>query len=358
VVDSKSFDIIIVGQGLAGTLLAWALIERGRRVLVVDREDVVTASKIAAGIVTPITGQRLVKTWRLDEMMPAAAEFYARVEARLDGKFFQRRKIVRLLASEVEVERWARRKDDAGYFDWVETASPGDGKFRDEFGAFEMRGAHLDVAAFLDASRKWLTDRGMYRRGEVPAIARAIDVREDGVVVRDMNVAANEIVFCQGWRGGEGGWFDWVPFRSAKGEILELEIDALKGTPDRIINRGGWLMPMANGRFRSGATYDWDQLDNLPTETGRLHLQARIEAMLAPGIEYSVRDQMAAVRPVIRESKALMGRHPAAELRRVGFFNGLGSKGVLYGPYFAQHLAAHLIDGAALEAELDLRKNF
>jgi len=357
-VNSNHFDTVIVGQGLAGTLLAWALIERGQRVLVVDREDAVSASKVAAGIVTPVTGQRLVKTWRLEEMMPTATEFYLRVEKLLGQQFFRRRPILRLLASEVEVQRWERRKEDAEYSDWVGDTQPAVGKFSAEFGAFEMPGAHLDVAAFLSASRQWFAERGMYRCGEVPAIAGAIDVRSDGVTVRELGVSADEIVFCQGWRGGEGDWFDWVPFRSAKGEILELEIDGLNGAPDRIVNRGGWLMPMANGRFRSGATYDWDQLDELPTEAGRIDLEGRLQAMLATGVEFSVCDQLAAVRPVIRESKALMGRHPAAELRRVGFFNGLGSKGVLYGPYFAQQLSANLMDDAPLEAELDLRKNF
>lgn len=352
------FDTIIVGQGLAGTLLAWALVERGKRVLVVDREEAVTASKIAAGIVTPITGQRLVKTWQLDEMMPGAIDFYARVEKQLGAAFFRRRTILRLLASEVEAQRWGRRRDDDAYRDWVEAAPLERGKFRDEFGAFKMRGAHLDVAAFLAASRCWLAERGMYRCGEVPASAAAIEISDQAVRLPGLAVTAGGIVFCQGWRGGEGEWFDWVPFRSAKGEILELEIDALHAAPDRIVNRGGWLMPTAGGRFRSGATYDWDRLDEMPTQSGRLDLEMRLRAMLAPGVEYLVCDQLAAVRPVIRESKALMGRHPAAELQRVGFFNGLGSKGVLYGPYFAQHLAAHLIDDAPLEADLDLRKNF
>jgi len=67
---------LIVGQGLAGSLLAWQLVRRGQRVVVVDCEQETSSSKVAGGIVTPITGMRMVKTWRLDEFYPVAREFY------------------------------------------------------------------------------------------------------------------------------------------------------------------------------------------------------------------------------------------------------------------------------------------
>jgi glycine/D-amino acid oxidase-like deaminating enzyme len=63
----------------------------------------------------------------------------------------------------------------------------------------------------------------------------------------------------------------------------------------------------------------------------------------------------AAVRPIIRESRALIGLHPVRE--KLGFFNGLGSKGSLHAPFFARQLAAHLVDGAPLEPEADVRRN-
>ena len=72
-------EFLIVGQGLAGTALAWELIWRGRDVLVVDAGEAVTSSKIAAGLVTPITGQRLALGWRVDEMLAAARPYYERV---------------------------------------------------------------------------------------------------------------------------------------------------------------------------------------------------------------------------------------------------------------------------------------
>jgi glycine/D-amino acid oxidase-like deaminating enzyme len=62
-----------------------------------------------------------------------------------------------------------------------------------------------------------------------------------------------------------------------------------------------------------------------------------------------------AVRPIVKRAKLLVGRHPAHE--RVGFFNGLGSKGALRAPWAARHLMEHWVDGKELEVEVDLRHN-
>jgi glycine/D-amino acid oxidase-like deaminating enzyme len=360
--SDNHFDTVIVGQGLAGTLLAWALAERGpeRRVLLVDREEAVTSSRVAAGIVTPITGQRLVKSWRLEEMLAAAEGFYRRVEGILGERFFFEKPILRLLANELEVERWLRRSGEADYENWLRKLACDEVRgVRDEFGAFEMRGWQLDVPGFLDASRAWFAERGMYRSGQVTASAAALDPAEDGLGVRELGVVAGELVFCQGWRANEGDLFEWVPFRPGKGELMEVQMaeEAKLETGGRIVNRGGWLLPMGDRRYRCGSTYSWNRVDCVPTQEGRVALEAKLRAMLKPGVEFSVVSQAAAVRPVIRESRALMGRHPGASLERVGFYNGLGSKGVLNGPYFAGQLAGHLVDGVGIEEELDLRRN-
>jgi glycine oxidase len=98
-------DGVIVGQGLAGTVLAWQLRFRGVRVLVLDDPKPMTASRIAAGLVTPITGQRLVPSWRFSEFWPVAVEFYRRVERETGVMFFREVPMVRLFKSEAERER-------------------------------------------------------------------------------------------------------------------------------------------------------------------------------------------------------------------------------------------------------------
>src|SRR5215831_5042312 len=94
-------DFVVIGQGLAGTTLAWELRRRGFRVLVVDREAG-GSSRIAAGLITPVTGKRLAKSWRWDELYPAALAFYRSLEAETGASFFHQRPSVRLFADEAE----------------------------------------------------------------------------------------------------------------------------------------------------------------------------------------------------------------------------------------------------------------
>ena len=120
------------------------------------------------------------------------------------------------------------------------------------------------------------------------------------------------------------------------------------------MNRGRvWLLPIGDGVFRVGATYDWDSNDCNVTAEGREFIESRLKGLIK--VSYEILDQQAAVRPVIGTRKILIGIHPGHD--RVGFFNGLGSKGVLLAPFFAENFAAHLCGEAEIDEEVDLRGN-
>jgi len=91
-------------------------------------------------------------------------------------------------------------------------------------------------------------------------------------------------------------------------------------------------LPIGDGVFRAGATYDWDSNDCNVTSEGRELIESRLKRLVK--VPYEVLDQRAAVRPVIGSRKLLIGIHPGHE--DVSFFNGLGSKGVLMAPLFAE----------------------
>ena len=63
-------DFMIVGQGLAGSLLASELLDAGKTIQIFDADHEGAASAIAAGIINPITGRRLVKSWMIMSFYP------------------------------------------------------------------------------------------------------------------------------------------------------------------------------------------------------------------------------------------------------------------------------------------------
>ena len=66
----KSVDYIIVGQGLAGTLLAHDLIEQGHTLVVIDKDLKASASKVAAGLFNPVSMKRCIPTWNASIFLP------------------------------------------------------------------------------------------------------------------------------------------------------------------------------------------------------------------------------------------------------------------------------------------------
>ena len=65
-------DFLIVGQGLAGSILALNLQQRGKSVLVIDNEHYGSASQVAAGLINPVNGHRLNLTDNFEQYWPVA----------------------------------------------------------------------------------------------------------------------------------------------------------------------------------------------------------------------------------------------------------------------------------------------
>ena len=59
-------DYIIVGQGLAGSVLAIELLEKGMKVQVIDNKHFRSSSKIAGGLVHPMSFRRTILSWNAE----------------------------------------------------------------------------------------------------------------------------------------------------------------------------------------------------------------------------------------------------------------------------------------------------
>jgi glycine oxidase len=70
------YDYLIVGQGIAGSTLAYMLRKKGKQVFIIDKFSPNSSSQVAAGLVNPITGRRIVKSWLADTALPFAFQFY------------------------------------------------------------------------------------------------------------------------------------------------------------------------------------------------------------------------------------------------------------------------------------------
>ncbi len=331
-------EVTIVGQGLAGTCLAWRLWDRGREFNLLHRGEGRSTSSISAGLLTPVTGRNVNPSWRLEEFLEEARDFYRKVETVLGEQFFHEVPIVRLFTDADERGRFDQKRSELNR--WVaEFLEPRDCPCHAPHGGVIWKGGgRLDAQRFLEASRGFFREAGLLEVQEI-----------------DLNVPEPDgriSVLCAGAPGLGQGPFGFLPERRAKGEILTVRI--LGFPEDRIMSRNGWLIPLGGGIFRAGSTYRWDDLSDRPTNSGRAQIEELIRSFT--DLPFEVLDHVAGIRPIVRQSRPVIGSHP--EIENLFIFNGLGSKGVLYAPGAAGRLAAHLCEGHEIEEDLNVRTLF
>jgi glycine oxidase len=350
--DGRLWDAIIVGQGLAGTTLAWHLMSAGQHVLVIDAEEPVTSSKIAAGLITPITGKRMSLSWRNDEFLPLAKAFYTSIEARTGTRFFHNRTAVRLFSTEADQQLWSKRQGEPSYAAHVLAQQPNPLLAADisdsSAGGFAMHAAQLDVAAYLAASRTAFAASGCYA---VLSLNWQHEVTFGATEITIPQHRTRRLISCEGYTATRNPYFSHVPSNAAKGDILTVRFP--QPMPFQSLHRDLWVAPTAEPDvFRVGSTYDWTTLDQVPSAAARAKIEAKLQALLQ--VPYTVLDHQAAVRPIIHRSEAVIGVH--SQHQGLGYFNGLGSKGSLHAPWFARCFTAFLVQGTPLPEALNLRK--
>lgn len=357
---SQQYDYVVVGCGVAGTLFSWYALTQGKRVLVYDGWQAggvaCPASRVAPGIINPLAGKRLHPAWRVEAFLPEALASYAEMGRLLRARVFHPLPIIRVLQNAFEAEMLALRESQPAASVYVgerRAAGLSPEWLVDTLGSFSAQGSGwVDLTLLLDGWQRHLESLGLLRREDFPfdALVPHADYPETP------EWTAERVVFCQGWKGRDNPWFAGLPFRAAKGEMLDLEWDSEQAVPtflrESILNVGKWLLPLGEGKYRAGATYAWDGLDGSPTEGAKKEILETLGLCLKA--KFRVTGQRVGIRPILRDYRPVLGCHP--EYPRLGIFNGLGSKGALTAPWLARRLFAHFEEGAPLEKEYSLTR--
>jgi len=351
-VSFSAFDYLIVGQGLAGSIVAWLLIHEGQRVLIADNQPQSAASRTAAGIINPVTGRRWVKTPYIDICLPAAHRLYDVFEQQFDRLFFHNRGFLRLLRSAADCAALQKRRSDADYTDYLgDYLAPGSTGYAldDPWGCVAQSGCgYLQTELLLDLLRCWFQDSGCLV--EAPFVFEDLDLER--TPLRWCGRPIHRIVFCEGARAVNNPWFRWLPFQLSKGDILTLATD--NPMPCHIIHREQWMLPMDEGTFKFGASYQWAPLDSRPDEKAARHLLDRLDTFFKPAVRAEVIRHQSGIRPGTRDKQPFIGVHPRYD--HLLMFNGFGSKGVLLIPWYAQRLVDLLRHNAPLPPHADIRR--
>lgn len=347
--SSSVFDFIIVGHGLAGSVLAIQLIESGCRVCVIDEPSLSSSSKVAAGIWNPVVFKRLTKSWLADDLLPELVDFYTRFGKETGTALISPRNIIKPFTEEQEKILWQKKaQHDNHYLDY--------GLYpnlkitlQDTIESYSkvLNAGNLDVQAFLKASEQFIKSHNTFITDNFNY--DALKISEEIINYKD--VQAKNIVFAEGYLVSQNPYFNWIPMKPAKGEVLTVYCEGLLIEKD-ILNKGIFMMPLGNHTFKVGATYEWHELNDVPTAKAKFELETKLKALIK--VPFQIIEHEAGVRPAVIDRRPVIGRHP--EKSNLFIFNGFGTKAVMLAPYFAKHFIQSFKNNTALNPEVDVMR--
>lgn len=341
-------EFLLIGQGISGSFLGWWLQQAHREFIIIDNGHPQAASRVASGIINPVTGRRVVRTWMIGTLLPFAADAYRSIGTALGLEVFSQRDIIDLFPTPQMVNAFRERLlDEADYLRLPEDPHEYLGLFNYHFGYGIVSPAYtVHLAGLLTALRNWFANRGQLHEEDFNFPELSID--RDGVSYRD--IRAEKIIFCDGIPAASNPFFHKLPFAISKGEALVIRCESLPR--HHIFKKGMSLVPLGGEYFWVGSSYEWNFDDAEPTASFRDSTSLILKNWLKP--PFVVEDHVAALRPGTLERRPFVGMHPHQP--RLGLLNGMGTKGCSLAPYFAWQLAAHLTENTPILAEANLAR--
>jgi glycine oxidase len=344
------YDYLIVGQGLAGSMLYWFLKRQKKKVCVIDAFNPTSSSNIAAGIIHPVTGRRIVKTWMADILIPFAANTYSEIENHFGEKLFSHVNILELIHSAKEQNDWSNKMASEEMKDYIIDSDSTDIYNEVLVGCpkkiIVAKSGWLNISKMTGLFRMEMASLDHLIEGDFDF--NALQLHDDKISYKDIEAA--KIIFCEGANATQNPFWKHLPFLPSKGELLTIRSRKLK--IDHIITKTIFILPLGENLYKVGSTYSWDELNEIPTEKAKENLLSKLKTIIS--VPFEVVDHKAAIRPTVKERRPFIGMHP--ERRQVGIFNGLGTKGVLLAPFFANHFSEHLTGKTELIQEIDVSR--
>lgn len=338
-------NVLIVGAGLSGICLGHRLEAQSIPFTIID-ENENHSSKIAAGMINPMSFRRMIKSWRADEFSPVLKNFYTKIEQKIGYRFFYEMPIRRVFSTEHECKLWEERAQDLAYTEYVQPLNSHNPDYLiHTYGSGTVQSsAYVDAATFVVENQRYFSE--MKRLKNERFNFKELDVLNKTYC----NQPYTHLIFAEGSKGEENPYFKYLPFKNAKGEILTVKSSTIK--EDEILNRKCFLLPIGNSSFKLGSTYVWNTKDPSPTEEGKQELLEKYNLLSNATIE--IASHQGGIRPVSADRRPLIGAHPIHN--GIYIFNGMGAKGFMLAPYFSEQFITVLMGQGKLDQEVDIQR--
>jgi glycine/D-amino acid oxidase-like deaminating enzyme len=344
----EEVQVLIVGQGLAGTWLSWWMYKAGIPFKLIDQPNPDGASLRAAGLINPVTGRRLVTTWMIEELMPFAANAYREAGNFLNESFIDETSVIDFFSSVQMLQAFQKRfEEDPAYL------LPGNDRdkytdwFRYALGWGSIQPCWLvNVEKLLTAWRNWLKKKDVL----IESVFELSKIQKDKKGIEYAGIHARWLLICDGKSSAQNPYFGKLPFALNKGEGMLVEIKGLPG--NHVFKKGMSLVPFRENIFWLGSSYAWAFTDDQPSQHFRQQGEIWLKHFLK--LPFTILEHFAAIRPATLERRPFVGFHPLHP--QIGILNGMGTKGCSLAPYFAKQLVDKMTGQGTIHPLADISR--
>ncbi|MCH2232780.1 MAG: FAD-binding oxidoreductase [Crocinitomicaceae bacterium] len=325
----------IVGAGLAGINLAWHFYFEKIKFVIVDNKERSTA-RAAAGLINPVVFRRLNKSWMADDLMPYLHSFYCKINDVLGKELYVNLPIKKVITDIENLNDWGARNNDEAYQQFYnEVEENYNSSVLAEYGLGVVNGSgYLKLEEYINLSLEFFK-------------------AESNTVVEEefeYDKVEGEIIFTEGRGLLRNPYFKYLPLNQTHGETLLIKAENLN--IDYVLNKNMFVLPVEKNIYRVGATYNWEIKEPRTTEGAKAELLEKLSQIV--DCELEVLDQWAGLRPTVKDRRPLLGTHK--EHKNLHVFNGLGTKGVMISPYFANIFLQYLQGKRSLPQDVSIRR--
>lgn len=341
-------DFLIVGAGIAGVSFAEIALQNGKSVKVVD-DFSTNSSRIAGGLYNPVILKRFSEVWKAKEQMEFSLPFLNSLETKLKIKFDYKIPIYRKFASIEEQNNWFQAADKPNLTSFLSTQiiHKQYQSISSEFGFGEvLNTGYVEISSLVDAFVGFLKTSNSFINESFDY--NEIKELEDCVEYKEQKF--KNIVFAEGFGLQKNPYFNYLPLDGTKGELLIIKAPDLN--LDVVLKSSIFILPIGDSMFKVGATYNWEDKTNLPTEEGKRELVDNLKELI--NCDFDIIKHFAGVRPTVKDRRPLIGTHH--EHKNLHVLNGLGTRGVMLGPWLAKALYDNIEHNVPLDANVSIER--
>ena len=341
-------DYIIVGSGLAGIAFVETALENNKSVLVFDNNSQ-QSSKVAGGLYNPVILKRFSEVWEAQKQITLLDSFYRKLERKLNEKFDFKIPIYRKLFSVEEQNNWFIATDKIGLAPFLSSDlvlkkyNGIDSPFN--YGEVLQTG-YVDTEKLLNSYHQFLVNEKLLLKEEFDY--SLLQGGDDFVEYK--SIKAKNIIFAEGFGMINNPYFSKLPLDGSKGELLIIKVPNLD--LDAVIKTSVFILPLGNNLYKVGATYNWKDKTNFPTEEGKQELLENLKEIL--NCDFEIIEHLAGIRPTVKDRRPMIGTHPKHE--RIHLLNGLGTRGVMLAPAMAKALFENIEFQKPLDSNIDIKR--